>query len=161
MSKKIVKIILIILIIVSVFLFDQITKLVMDANYNLGDSKEIIKNFFNLTYVVNTGAAFSILNGKVNLIILISFFILFYLFYEIITYFKYTNYIFLLSFLIGGMLGNLCDRLFLGYVRDFFDFNIFNYKFPVFNVSDIFVVISAFFIIIFALRGGFNEKRSK
>lgn len=162
MNKKLLKIIMVVLIIIVIFLFDQVSKITIDTNYALGESKEIIKNFFSLTYVRNTGAAFSILSGKVNLILLVSFFILFYLIYEMVLYFKYTDLIFLLSFLIGGMLGNLYDRLFLGYVRDFFDFNILGYNFPIFNISDIFVVISAIFIVLlFIFKGDYHENKSK
>ena len=162
MNKKVIKTILVLLIVISIFMLDQISKMAIETNYNLGDTKEIISGFFSLTYARNTGAAFSILSGRVNLILMISFFILFYLVYEIVIYFKYSNLVYLLSFLVGGMLGNLFDRVALGYVRDFFDFNIFGYNFPIFNISDIFVVISAIGIIILLLtKGEYNGNKNK
>ena len=70
---------------------------------------------------------------------------------EIITY----------GLLIGGIIGNLIDRIIFGYVIDFFDFLIFNYNFPVFNFADIFIVLSAGLIIIDTFRGETHEIRSK
>ena len=49
--------------------------------------------------------------------------------------------------LIGGIIGNLIDRIFLGYVIDFIGFNIFSYSFPIFNIADIFIVVGAIFIL--------------
>ena len=57
------------------------------------------------------------------------------------------------GFLLGGILGNLADRLLFGYVKDFFDFIIFNYDFPVFNIADIFIVLGVFMLIISILCG--------
>ena len=51
------------------------------------------------------------------------------------------------SFLLGGIIGNLIDRLFFGYVIDFIGVIIFNYHFPIFNFADIFIVIGAFLIL--------------
>ena len=65
------------------------------------------------------------------------------------------------SLLIGGILGNLFDRIMYGYVVDYFDFYIFGYNFPIFNIADIFIVCSVILIIIDTLRGGSGEVRSK
>jgi signal peptidase II len=52
---------------------------------------------------------------------------------------------------IGGIVGNLVDRVFRNYVIDFLSFNIFGYHFPVFNIADCFIVISIFLIVIESL----------
>ena len=62
--------------------------------------------------------------------------------------------------LIGGIFGNLIDRLFYGYVIDFLSFDIFGYKFPVFNIADIFICLGVFIIFICSL-GGKHEDNSK
>ena len=53
----------------------------------------------------------------------------------------------------GGIIGNLLDRVLFGYVRDFFNFYIIGYDFPVFNVADIFIVLGVFILIISILKG--------
>ena len=50
--------------------------------------------------------------------------------------------------LFGGVIGNLIDRLFRGYVIDFLNFQFFSYDFPVFNIADCFIVVSIIFIVI-------------
>ena len=103
---------------------------------NLFKKKNIINNFFNLTLVHNDGAAWSILSGNRLLLIfisLIALIIIYYLFIkdkdlkkiDILTY----------GMLIGGIIGNLFDRIIYGYVIDFLDFNIFNYNYPVIKLD--------------------------
>ena len=53
--------------------------------------------------------------------------------------------------LIGGIIGNLIDRVFRNYVIDFLSFNIFGYHFPVFNIADCFIVVSIILIVIESL----------
>ncbi len=61
------------------------------------------------------------------------------------------------GFLIGGIVGNLLDRIIHGYVIDFLDFNIFGYNFPIFNLSDSFIVIGVLLIFIESFVGGKNN----
>lgn len=62
---------------------------------------------------------------------------------EVITY----------SILIGGIIGNLIDRIVYGYVIDYLSFNIFGYHFPVFNLADICIVVSVFLMIMIEIKG--------
>ena len=126
-----------------VVILDRITKIVVE---NLLDGKivDVIKNFFYLTFVKNEGAAFSILDNKVFLLSIIGVLALAFIIYFITKYNKNNIGYF---FLIGGLIGNLIDRIFLGYVIDFIGINIFSYSFPIFNIADIFIVLGAIFII--------------
>lgn len=126
-----------------VILIDRITKILVE---NLLDGKvlNIIKNIFYFTYVKNDGAAFSILESKKLFLIIISILALFFLIYYVTKKDKNNIGYF---FLIGGIIGNLIDRLFLGYVIDFIGVIIFKYNFPIFNVADIFIVLGAIFVL--------------
>ena len=55
--------------------------------------------------------------------------------------------------LLGGILGNLSDRILFGYVKDFISLYIFGYSFPVFNIADICIVVGVIILIISILRG--------
>ncbi len=126
-----------------VIIVDRIAKILVE---NLLDGKvlNVIKNFFYLTCVRNEGAAFSILESKVMLLIILSILALIFLIYYVTKKDKNGIGYF---FLIGGIVGNLIDRIFLGYVIDFIGFNIFKYSFPIFNIADIFIVLGAIFVI--------------
>lgn len=143
-------------------LIDQFIKLFLVSFMIYGESIMVFKNFFSITLVHNTGAAFSILSTSTFFLILVGIIALFliYLFFikdkEIS---KKDNVLY--GMLIGGILGNLIDRIFKGYVIDYLDFNIFGYNFPVFNFADILITVSIFFIIIEIIRRDINEVSSK
>lgn len=139
-----------IFILMCLFLFiDQVTKWIVVKNLMYGVSMTIIPSFFSLTYVKNTGAAWSMFMGNQKFLILMSLaFFLFFIFY---IYKKETikkEEVFLYALLLGGIFGNLMDRLLLNYVIDFLDFDIFGFHFPVFNVADIFIVLAGILLMI-------------
>ena len=119
-------------------LIDQIVKYHISTHYLVGASTVIIPKFFNITYVENTGAAFSILSDNTMLIIIISFMLLFVLYKYVFVGDKYNS---VKMLILGGVLSNLIDRIFRGYVIDYLDFNILGFSFPIFNIADICIVI--------------------
>lgn len=134
-------------------LLDQLSKLIVIKNLDFAASINIIKNFFRLTYVKNTGAAWSILQNNRFLLIIITIFVLIGLIYYIYKNGKEKDNI-IYGLLIGGIIGNLIDRICYGYVIDFLDFNIFGYAFPIFNVADMLIVISIFIMIFKLIKEG-------
>ncbi len=134
---------------------DQITKFMASAR--LSDGPLVLwEGVFEFRYYVNTGAAFSLLEGK---------FVFFYVGTALVCAFiiyalcrmpaerKYRPLAVTLLFLMAGALGNLIDRVFLKGVRDFLYFSLID--FPIFNVADIFVTCSAAvlaFLIIFRYK---------
>lgn len=143
-------------------LFDQLIKNGLLFFMNYGQSITIIKNFFNITLIGNTGAAFSILSSNTILLIIISVVVLNVLYFffikgKTLTDFEQVSY----GLLIGGILGNLIDRVLRMQVVDYLDFNIFGYNFPVFNLADIVIVISMVLIVIQIIKGDKNEVSSK
>lgn len=144
----------IIIILSIIFLIiDQITKILVVNSLVPGENIEIIKNIFSIIYTNNTGAAFSILLGKRIFLIVVAVLIIGVLLY----YIKRNKIekkidIIALSFVIGGSLGNLIDRIVRGYVIDFISIKIGNYNFPIFNVADILIVIGVFLLLLSSRR---------
>lgn len=130
-------------------IIDQIVKILVSNYLILGQTIKIINNFFYLTYVQNKGAAFSILIGYRYILIIITFIFLYYL-HKCIKKQKSFNKLEIISYglLFGGIIGNLIDRIIYGYVIDYFDFMIFNYNFPIFNLADSFIVIGCIILVI-------------
>lgn len=132
-----------------ILIIDQLTKKIITATMNIGDSYEVIPHFLNITSHRNNGAAWGILSGKMGFFYIITLIILAVL---IIFYIKETKYnAFMqvaISLLFAGALGNFIDRLFNGEVVDFIDTNIFGYDFPIFNIADSSLTIGVIFIII-------------
>ena len=132
-----------------ILIIDQLTKKIITATMNIGDSYEVIPHFLNITSHRNNGAAWGILSGKMGFFYIITLIILAVL---IIFYIKETKYnAFMqvaISLLFAGALGNFIDRLFNGEVVDFIDTSIFGYDFPIFNIADSSLTIGVIFVII-------------
>lgn len=141
-------------------LLDQLIKLIVTKNMELFQEIKIIKNFFSIYYIKNKGAAFSIMGNQTILLILISIICLLFLknyIKTIKTPSKLT--IVSLGIIIGGILGNLFDRLFYKEVIDYLSFNFFEYSFPVFNLADIGITVGAVLLIITLLLEEKNIKK--
>ena len=130
-------------------MIDQISKYIIVSKVPYTESREIIKGFFSITHARNFGAAWSIFwNQRILLVIVPIIALLFvaYLAFKEKKLNLYKNIYY--GFLIGGIIGNLIDRIALGYVIDFLDFTFFGYDYPIFNVCDVFIVISMILICI-------------
>ena len=146
-----------VIVICLLILFDQLTKWLVVKYIDLNSSLVIIKNFFKLCYIKNTGISFGLLSNQGIIIILLSVLIIGYMIYEFI---KTNNKCGIISssLIISGALGNLIDRLFRGYVVDFFSFTIFKKEMAIFNVADSFITIGVIIYIIVLFMEGKNER---
>ena len=138
---------------------DQFSKYIVVENIAENSNIVLIKDFFNLTYVKNYGAGFSILqNQKIFLVVIaiIAIVVVTYLLIKSSNSEVLNRICYLL--IIGGTLGNLFDRIRFSYVIDFLDFYIFGYDFPVFNIADSFLTIGCFLLIVSILLEGRNAK---
>lgn len=131
---------------------DQISKKIAVDFLKNDASIKLIGDFLQLNYAENYGAAFSILYNKQLFLIIISSITIIGII--LFMYFNKNTYIMniALSFVIGGAIGNLIDRIRLNYVIDFIDVKFGDfYDFPVFNIADSFIVIGTllmFFLVI-------------
>jgi signal peptidase II len=155
MNKKIFK--------VAVFslLFDQITKILISIFLNVNEKVVVIKNFLWAYYVENDGAAWSILSNKQNLLILLSIIALVIIYRYMYNFKKNKRNNLAFGFIIGGIFGNLIDRIFLGYVRDFISIKVIDYYYPVFNFADSFIVIGVLLLIIAIFKGEDQYAKNK
>ncbi len=145
-----------------IILFDQLIKNGLLFFMSFGQSITIIPNFFSITLVGNTGGAFSILSSSTILLIVISIVFLNLIYFLFIRGKKLSDFDQVTyGILIGGITGNLIDRVVHMQVIDYLDFNIFGYAFPIFNLADIAIVISMFLIIIQVIKGDKNEVSSR
>lgn len=151
------------ILVISVILvfIDQIIKYVVDLYMTLNSSINIINGFFRLTYVRNEGAAFSLFENKQLFLIIITIVALFFMFYFLKnkTFKKHETIIY--SMILSGVLANLVDRIFRGYVIDYLDFTIINYDFPIFNLADIMIVLGCILLIIITFIGDKKCKNLK
>jgi|TARA_B100001964_G_C14219626_1_gene594614 signal peptidase II len=129
-----------------IILIDQITKFLIRINFQLNETLPLIKNIFHLTYIRNFGAGFGILQQQKWILIFISIIVIGVIFY----YFdrikeKERLLQVLVGFILGGVVGNLIDRISYGSVIDFLDFRIW----PIFNFADSFITIGVIGLIIY------------
>ena len=136
-----------------ILLFDQISKSLIEIYFKLNESFVIVKDFFNITVAHNTGGAWSILNNHSYLFIIFSVVALIVL---IRFMFQFKNNLrnnIAFACTVAGIMSNLADRLFVGYVRDFLDFKILGYDYPIFNIADIAIVVGVLLLIVAIFKG--------
>lgn len=142
------------------FFIDQIIKL-LAIKYLTNFS--VIPNVLSFVYAENKGVAFSMFWGNRWFIIILSFLLLCFLIRIIKKEYlngnkndNLKNVTF--GFLIGGILGNLFDRIFRSYVVDYVSISLFGYSFPIFNLADVLITIGVILMIICSIL---DDKRKK
>ncbi|MBU0679050.1 MAG: signal peptidase II [Verrucomicrobia bacterium] len=116
---------------------DQLTKQIVRLSFALGESRPVIEGCFDLTYLRNTGAAWGILGGQNTSLTVISLVILIVMVIFRRSFLSDTlEHRIALGLMVGGIVGNLLDRMRQGWVTDFLDFYVGNHHWPAFNVAD-------------------------
>ena len=155
-TKKIKSVIFAIGMVVLLVGLDQAAKLLADLYLNpqKGGSDFVIwEGVFRLHYLENRGAAFGLLQGQKLFLVLITavvFVVICFVYMRLPFEKRFLPARWLAVFIMAGAIGNFIDRMLLGYVIDFFYFELIN--FPVFNVADIYVTCSVIvFVALFLL----------
>ena len=143
-----------------VLLFDQATKIYIDASMPLHDSFSVIPGFFSITHVRNPGAAFGFLAGASPLFRNVFFVgvtlaaILLILHYVRTSKAEERLLTLSLSLILSGAVGNLIDRIRFGEVIDFLDVYIGSHHWPAFNVADSAISVGAVILFVELVRQG-------
>jgi len=136
-------------VILLIIIIDQAVKAAVRNSFDVGESRDVLGDIFSLTYVQNTGAAFSMLTGMKWLLIIGPIpVILFGIWYMEKHKDQHWTLYAAVSLTVGGGISNIIDRLVLGYVTDMFDFHFW----PVFNVADIAICVGCGILVIYVLK---------
>ena len=130
-----------------VVILDQIAKHIVVKSIDTYDSVVVIPKFFSFTHVLNTGAGFGILQNYNAILLFISVIVLGgILFYwnTVTTHFERIC----MSLIVGGIIGNLIDRLTRGYVVDFLEFHFW----PTFNLADAAICIGVLGLLYYSVK---------
>jgi signal peptidase II len=145
-----------------VTVLDQWTKLLVRADFAWGNRVRWWEGFFNLTYVRNPGAAWGILGGQTIWLTALSVVMLVVMVLFRRSFLSDTwEHRLALGLMLGGIMGNLMDRIKLGWVTDFFDFYVGSWHWPAFNIADAAIctgvgiyILSAFWVAQHPLNDG-------
>ena len=150
-------------VILAVIALDQATKYWIFHNFALYESKVVVPGFFNLTYLTNNGAAFSMLAGQPALWRQVFFMgaagaaLVFIGLAQRSFGRNSALYTVALALIAGGAIGNLIDRIRFGFVIDFLDVSIGSYHWPAFNIADSAITIG---VILFIFKNLLLERRT-
>ena len=147
---------------------DQLTKIYVHANFQLGETVPVIQDFFHITYVRNIGAAFGIFRESPEMFRKIFFLSMPPIAMTIIALMLKSVpntdrwQVFALSLIFGGAVGNYIDRLRFGFVVDFLDFHWKNvWTYPAFNVADSAIVVGVGMLLVIMTIRDRQEKKLK
>lgn len=148
------------IVIGAVILFaDQLSKIWVCANAALGDTFASFGGLVDFTYVQNTGAAFSIMSGKMPVLSLISFvFCIAVIIYWIKKKPKNPLLCTAVVMMFSGALGNAIDRLLRGFVVDFIQLKFI--AFPIFNIADIAITVGAVLLVLYVIIFSEDDKKN-
>ncbi|WP_100011030.1 signal peptidase II [Lentibacillus sediminis] len=128
---------------------DQLTKWIVVRTMEIGERIPVFENFFYLTSHRNSGAAWGILEGQMMFFYIITVIFVIGAVYYMEKYAREDKLLAIsLGLVLGGAIGNFIDRLLHQEVVDFFDFYLFGYNFPIFNVADSALTIGVILVII-------------
>ena len=154
------------LIALAIVLTDQATKAIIVRNMRLGQSLPIVPGYFDLTFVLNPGAAFSLL-ATLPERIRNPFFILISVAAAVLIIVYHARHLVghrlatvSLGLILGGAVGNLIDRIRYGVVVDFLDAHVHQYHWPVFNVADSAISVGVTLLLLEMLLEWRREKAS-
>ena len=142
------------IIILSIFILDRLTKLYVIHLDKINSSSEIFSSkFLNIYLIWNEGIAFGLLsfneNNLYNFLTLFILIIIFFILYMISKSSGFKKYSLLM--ILGGALGNVFDRIIYKAVPDFIDFHIGNFHWFIFNLADVFISVGVIFMILYEL----------
>lgn len=127
------------LTIIAVWIIDRVLKVLIQGNFYPNETFVVIPNFFHITYVLNPGAAFGIMSGQTWIFIMTAILVVIGIIYAQFKIPREEKVLRLaLGMIGGGALGNFYDRLVIGKVVDFLDFQIWPF---VFNFADTMIVV--------------------
>lgn len=131
-------------------IIDQLTKYLTVENIVLHEVVEVIPNILSFTYIQNSGAAFSILEGQMLFFYIVSVIVIAFLLYYMYTEAQNNKILgILLSIVLAGTIGNFIDRLLYQYVIDMIQLEFVN--FAIFNVADMFLTVGVALLFIYTL----------
>ncbi|MCG4822425.1 MULTISPECIES: signal peptidase II [Streptococcus] len=147
------------LTIVLLIVLDQLVKWAVVSNIKLGEVKGFVPSIMSLTYLQNTGAAFSILENQQWLFTIITLLVIGGAIWYLIKNIKGSFWLISgLTLIIAGGLGNFIDRLRQGFVVDMFQVDFIN--FAVFNVADTYLTFGVLIMLLVIIKEENNGSES-
>ncbi|MGI1659102.1 MAG: signal peptidase II [Desulfitobacterium sp.] len=148
------------LTIAGIWIFDRVLKVLIQGNMVPGESVIVIPKIFHLTYVLNPGAAFGLLPGQSWVFILTAVVVLAGIIYAQLKMFPREEWVtrLALGLIGGGALGNLYDRVFIGKVVDYLDFQIWPF---VFNFADSAIVVGVGLLMLIMFRHESKDQKAE
>ena len=135
----------------TLFAADLITKQIIVDKIRYNSEIVVIKDFFSITHIRNTGAAWGMFSSKTNILSIVTIVCAVGILYAIYASTVNKTVLFCSSAILGGACGNLLERMRLGYVTDFLAFYIFGYDFPNFNFADMCITVGCIVLAVYII----------